>query len=254
MHIQLLRHATFVVTIKGLKILVDPMLSPAGAMDPVQNATNQRRIPLVGMPVTDDELRRLLDQLNAVLVTHVHRDHWDARARDLLSKQLPVFCQVEDEATFRQAGFSAVHPIKMETEWQGLRFLRTGGQHGTGEVGKKMGTVSGFVLRAEGEPTLYIAGDTIWCPEVREALHTYQPDVVVLYAGEASFLTGGRITMNAEDVLQVCKERPTAKVIAIHMETINHCLLTRTVLKSRLEQAGVIQQVQIPDDGEIISF
>ena len=158
MHIQLLRHATFVVTIKGLKILVDPMLSPAGAMDPVQNATNQRRIPLVGLPVTDDELRRLLDQLNAVLVTHVHRDHWDARARDLLPKHLPVFCQVEDEATFRQAGFSAVHPIKMETEWQGLRFLRTGGQHGTGEIGKKMGTVSGFVLKAEGNPLSTLPG------------------------------------------------------------------------------------------------
>jgi hypothetical protein len=60
--------------------------------------------------------------------------------------------------------------------------------------------------------------------------------------------------MNAEDVLQVCKERPAAKVIAIHMEAINHCLLTRTALKSRLEQAGIIPQVQTPNDGEIISF
>ena len=75
MQIQLLRHATFVVTIKGLKILVDPMFSPAGAMDPVQNAGNQKRIPLADLPLTGDELRRLLDQLNAVLVTHVHRDH-----------------------------------------------------------------------------------------------------------------------------------------------------------------------------------
>ena len=60
--------------------------------------------------------------------------------------------------------------------------------------------------------------------------------------------------MNAEDVLRVCKERPTAKVIAIHMEAINHCLLTRTALKSRLEQIGVIPQVQIPNDGEVLSF
>ena len=254
MQIQLLRHATFVVTIKGLKILVDPMLSPAGAMDPVQNAGNQKRIPLADLPLTGDELRRLLDQLNAVLVTHVHRDHWDAKAREVIPKHLPVFCQTEDEATFRQAGFSLVHPIKMETEWQGLRFFRTDGQHGTGEIGKKMGTVSGFVLKADREPTLYIAGDTIWCPEVREALHTRQPDVVVVYAGQATFLTGGPITMSADDVIKVCRERPAAKVVAIHMEAINHCLLTRTELKRRLEGEGLLHQGQIPNDGEVMTF
>jgi hypothetical protein len=47
MQIQLIRHATLVVTLGDLKLLVDPMLSAAGAMDPVANAANQRRIPLM---------------------------------------------------------------------------------------------------------------------------------------------------------------------------------------------------------------
>jgi hypothetical protein len=48
--------------------------------------------------------------------------------------------------------------------------VRTGGRHGTGEIGEKMGPVSGYVLRGPGEPVVYIAGDTVWCPEVAAAL------------------------------------------------------------------------------------
>ena len=33
-----------------------------------------------------------------------------------------------------------------------------------------MGKVSGFVLKYIGQPTLYIAGDTIWCDEVENAI------------------------------------------------------------------------------------
>jgi L-ascorbate metabolism protein UlaG (beta-lactamase superfamily) len=54
MNIHFLRHATLILNIDGLKILVDPMLSPVGAMDPVANAANQRRIPLVDLPVTPE--------------------------------------------------------------------------------------------------------------------------------------------------------------------------------------------------------
>ena len=254
MHFQLLRHATAVIAMKGLNLILDPMLSPKESMGPIANAANQSRIPMVDLPLTETELRGLIARLNGVLVTHVHRDHWDARAADLIPKQLPVICQAEDEAAMRQAGFLQVHPVKTRIDWQGIQIFRTGGQHGTGEIGRKMGVVSGYVLKPEGEPSLYIAGDTIGCPEVREALQTYKPGIVVLYSGAASFLTGGPITMNADHVIAVCREIPSAKVIVIHMETMTHCLLTRAELRKRLEQEGLSRQVQIPRDGEVISL
>jgi hypothetical protein len=34
-----------------------------------------------------------------------------------------------------------------------------------------MGEVSGFVLQAENEPTLYIVGDSIWVEEVENAIN-----------------------------------------------------------------------------------
>lgn len=57
MEIQLLRHATLLVTFGGKRLLIDPMLSPAGALDPMGNAADTRRIPLVELPLSEAELR-----------------------------------------------------------------------------------------------------------------------------------------------------------------------------------------------------
>jgi len=217
MQIHFIRHATSIVRMGAVTILVDPMLSRAGAMDPVQNAANERRIPLVELPLDDEALQRALGQVDLVLVTHTHRDHWDARAIELLPKGLPVLCQPEDSARIGDVGFSSVAPIEAELERRGVRFARTGGRHGTGEIGQRMGPVSGFVLRLGGEPSLYIAGDTIWCPEVADALERHRPDVTIVNAGAAQFLTGDPITMTAADVGQVCRTLPSTRVIAVHM-------------------------------------
>jgi L-ascorbate metabolism protein UlaG (beta-lactamase superfamily) len=254
MNIRLLRHATLIVNIKNTTILVDPMLSHAEAMDPVANAANQRRIPLVDLPLSDAELQGILDRIDVVLVTHHHRDHWDARAVELLPKDIPILCHPDSESAILQAGFSSVMPISGTHELDGIHLYRIGGHHGMAEIEQKMGTVSGFVLKADGEPTLYIAGDTIWCSEVQEALRTYRPDAVVVNAGAAQFLTGGPITMTDDNVCRVSRELPSAKVIAVHMEAVNHCLLTRTALAARVAREGLSARVQIPADGESITL
>jgi hypothetical protein len=58
--------------------------------------------------------------------------------------------------------------------------------------------------------------------------------------------------MTAGDVIRVCRAAPQAHVVAVHMEAINHCLLTRAELAKQAESAGV--RVVIPDDGEEVSL
>jgi L-ascorbate metabolism protein UlaG (beta-lactamase superfamily) len=101
---------------------------------------------------------------------------------------------------------------------------------------------------------LYLAGDTIWCPEVEEALATHRPNVVVLNTGAAQFLTGDPITMTADDVIAVCQAAPDVRIIAVHLETINHCRLTRAALRAALEEADLAGHVNIPADGERITL
>ncbi|HEX2739545.1 MAG TPA: MBL fold metallo-hydrolase [Rubrobacter sp.] len=248
--ITFLRHATFVFEAGGLRVMVDPMLAPAGAAEPVANTPNQRRNPLVDLPFDEEETLALLEEIDAVLVTHTHNDHWDGRARDLIPKQTQILCQPEDENKIRAAGFQQVTPVEDDLEWRGLRISRTGGRHGTGEIGRHMAPVSGFVVGNEDSPGLCIAGDTIWCPEVEEALGVHGPDVIVVNAGAARFVEGDPITMTAEDVVRVCRALPDALVVAVHMEAINHCLLTRAGLEAALREESLVSRIKVPADGE----
>ena len=254
MQFRFLRHATSVLWVNGVRILIDPMLSRAGTMDPVQDAADGRRIPLVEMPLDDEELRKLIARLDGVLVTHLHRDHFDPRAAEILPKSLPVFCQPPDADRLARLGFQAVVPIETDHEWRGIRMARTGGRHGTGEVGQRMGTVSGYVLRVPGEPSLYLAGDTIWCGEVEASIVGLWPDVIVVNSGAAQFNSGGPITMTAADVVRVCRTAPHATVVAVHMGALNHCPLGRVDLGLALDEADVLSQVWIPANGESLTF
>lgn len=250
MEVRLIRHATMLVSTGADILLVDPLLCPAEAMPPIDNSANDRRNPLVGLPLSEAELKKV----DAVLLTHTHRDHFDTAAAEGLAKDLPLFCQPADEEKLRGLGFTQVTPVADSVSWRGLEISRTGGRHGTGAVGEKMGPVSGYVLKREGEPSLYIAGDTIWCPEVEEALARYRPDAVVVFAGAAQFLSGDPITMSTEDVARVCQAAPWAMVIAVHMESFNHCLLTRAELRESLALRGMAGRVVIPADGEAVAI
>ena len=251
MEITLVRHATLLVRFHGKRLLVDPMLSDVGAMPPVANAPNPKPFPLIPLP---QPASRVLAGVDAVVVTHTHRDHFDDAAASLVPKHLPLFCQPEDEAKLRTSGFTDVRPVADVVECQGIEICRTAGQHGTGEIGRRMAPVSGFVLRAADERTLYIAGDTIWCPEVREALRVHAPAVTVANAGAAQFHDGDPITMTADDVIDVARGAPGTSVVAVHMETVNHCGLTRSALASRVAGAGLASRVWIPRDGETAQY
>jgi len=230
-----------IVEFAGKRLLVDPMLSDAGAMPPIENSPNPKPNPLVPLPIPAAEVVRGID---AVLVTHTHRGHWDAAATELVPKDRIIFGQAADETKFHDWGFTRFQTIYTSFKWDGIEITRTGGQHGTGEIGKQMAPVSGFVLKAAKEPALYVAGDTIWCTEVRDVLKKNDPEVIVVNAGAAQFLQGDPITMTADDVLRVADAAAQADVIAVHMEAINHCLLTREQLRAK-----TLDRVRIPADG-----
>lgn len=252
MQIHFFRHATFLLEIGRVKLLIDPMLSARDAMDPVGNAMNTYRIPMVDLPFDELTLKKMITSLDGVIITHTHRDHWDTRAQELIHKNMPLVIQPCDEESIRQQGFNNINPVNNSFDFKGVRIYRTGGQHGTGEIGLKMGHVSGFVLEHHGK-RIYIAGDTIWCEEVVHALATYKPHFVVVNAGAAQFLTGGPITMSGEDVVHVCEATPGSTVVAIHMDTVNHCLLKRSDLKKILVDQKITTCL-VPDDGEMITL
>jgi L-ascorbate metabolism protein UlaG (beta-lactamase superfamily) len=146
----LVRHATLLIEVAGLRLLVDPMLGPAGSQPPMPDTANQQTNPLVDLPMPAEGLVR---GISATLITHLHPDHLDQAALGVLPRDRPVLCQPRDRAPIASQGFSAT-VVEGTMEAGPLRMTRTGGQHGTGAIGREMGDVSGFVIAADGEPTL----------------------------------------------------------------------------------------------------
>jgi L-ascorbate metabolism protein UlaG (beta-lactamase superfamily) len=233
--LRLIRNATVLLRTGERTFLVDPMLDPAGARPPVENTPNPRRNPLVELPEPAEVVVRVID---AIVVTHLHQDHFDATAIELLPKDMPLFCAPDDTERLRGHGFRELRPVDDAVEWEGVRIARTAGIHG------ELGPTPGFVI-----DSLYVAGDTIWCDEVRAALDEHRPDVVVVNAGGARYVGGDPLVMTADDVVAVARHAPEARVVAVHMEAVNHCLLTRADLHQRLRDEGLTKQVTVPEDG-----
>jgi len=235
MRITLVRNATVVLELDGRRILVDPMLDPAGARPAITGTANPVRNPTVELPFPPEEVVHGLD---AVLVTHRHKDHFDDTAERLLPRDVPVFCQPEDATALRELGLDA-RAVEETLDWDGLTWHRVPARHGHGAVAEALAPVSGFVL---GE--LYLAGDTVWYEAVEETIERFSPRVAVVHAGGASFLEGGLIVMGIDDVREVASRVPV--VVCVHMEALNHCFLSRTDL------AAAVPGVRIPRDGETV--
>jgi L-ascorbate metabolism protein UlaG (beta-lactamase superfamily) len=235
--ITLIRSATVLLDLAGKRILVDPMLDDVGARPPVEQTRNPVPNPTAPLPIPAEEVVRGVD---AVLVTHRHRDHLDRKAEELLPRDVPVFCQPEDEGALRELGLDA-RAIDDTLTWNGLAITRTPARHGSGHIAELLAPVSGFVL-----DDLYLAGDTVWYEGVEETIARHRPRVAVVNAGGAEFLEGGLIVMGIDDVREVVTRVPT--VVAVHLEALNHCFLTRAELRAALPT------LLVPEDGETLEL
>ncbi|WP_322907057.1 MBL fold metallo-hydrolase [Paenibacillus sp. SGZ-1009] len=248
MNIQFIRNATLVVHYAGVRFLIDPFLAEQGTYPPFTDSVRQDQYnPLVGLPVDVQQLAAV----DAVIVTHLHLDHYDARAAEVLSHDVPMFVQNEaDAAKVRQDGFKQVTVLDEHTIFQGICLSKTAGEHGRGAILQRTGQVCGVVFQHEQEATLYVAGDTVWYDGVQQALDTYKPQVIVVNGGDNQFVQGGSLVMGKQDIYEVFRAAPQATIISVHMEAVNHWALSREELRAFVTEKGMHGHVLVPEDGE----
>jgi len=237
------------ITYAGELFLTDPYLAARHSRPSYAGKSSN---PLVELPCTPQEV---IAGAGVVVLSHLHSDHFDPAARELLPKELPLVCQPGDENSLISSGFRNTLPVADTLQWKGSVLTRTGGRHGSGSVLDEMGTVSGFVWMAEGEPTLYWTGDTVWCEEVAAVIARHQPDIILTHSCGAVWGEGVRIVMDAEQTLEVCHAAPRSMVVAVHMEALDHATISREQLRAAADAAGILpQRLLIPQDGETLLF
>lgn len=258
--LQQIRNATVKITYGDTTFLVDPMLAKKGTYPGFENTyLSNLRNPMVDLTESPAEVILGVD---AVILTHTHLDHWDDAAQKALPKDIPLFTQHEEDAELvRSQGFKNVRVLTKESEFGGVTITKAGGQHGTDEmyamppVAKVLGEAMGVVFQAPGYKTIYLAGDTIWREDVEKTIQKYHPEVIVLNTGKAK-VNGfdSAIIMGEDDVLRASRAAKNAKIVAVHMDAINHTSLTRDALRTYVEKQGIESRVDIPEDGASLEF
>ncbi|GMG73309.1 MBL fold metallo-hydrolase [Priestia megaterium] len=249
MQINQIRNATIIVEYANKKFLIDPMLAEKGTYPPFPNSARQdQKNPVVSLPTS---VENIIEDIDAVIVTHLHLDHFDEAAQRILPKDIKMFVQNEEDATeVRNAGFQNVEVLQEDTVFEDIQLIKTKGEHGRGEILKLAGLVCGVVFKHQSEKTLYVAGDTVWYDEVQKVIDTHKPEIIVVNGGDNQFFEGGSLVMGKEDIYKVYKAAPNAQIIVVHMEAVNHWNLSREELKSFINEKGMASTVSVPDDGE----
>lgn len=259
MKITQIRNATIIVEYNNTKFLIDPWLMPKDYMPGFDAGINSHiRQPRVDLPF---EIEKIVN-VDAVIITHIHPDHWDEIAEKTLNKKIKIFVQSSiDKEYIKSKGFENVEIIsEAGTNYNEIILYKTKTQHGKREIIKPLCEsigmpydAMGIVFKSKNEKTLYIAGDTIWCKEVSNAINKYSPDIIIVNACAATVVNGEHIIMNIEDVKKVLDTAPDSTVIASHMDTVSHLSVTRNDLKD-FKIKNNIDKLLIPNDGETLNF
>jgi len=260
MKITQIRNATILIetTIEGKQqgILVDPMFAPMGAIPSLKYATtSRRRNPLVELPSNMDELKT---RVTCCLITHCQKGHFDHLDRTatkwLRENNIPIYCSTQDSAFLRKKGLE-VHELDpaIENHFMNGSIELIPCLHGKGVIGKMMAHGYGYHIQLPDEPSLYITGDTILTDEVKAFVTRTQPDTIVLPAGGANFDLGGEIIMGLSEAIEM-GELATGQLVANHLESLDHCPVTRESIQSEIRVRDWEHRFFVPEDGESINF
>ena len=262
MKFQQIRSATSIITFGRNRFLIDPWFAPKDSYDPIPVAkTKGRRFPFVDLPLP---VESIVSGIDAVIVTHLHFDHFDQSSVEALPKALPLICQDEtDAAVLRGYGFTDVRVLTGSgLSFQGVTLYRTECLHGQPgrleELYAPLGLrpeCMGVVFTGGGEDKVfYLAADTIWFDGVQQAIERWKPEVIALNAAEASAENYGRIIMGVQDIDKVLEAAPQATLIATHMDTVGHAELSRAELRRYIAERHLEGRLLVPEDGETLEL
>jgi L-ascorbate metabolism protein UlaG (beta-lactamase superfamily) len=214
------------------------------------------------------EPARTIDQLprlDAVLLSHMHGDHWDRVAKRGLSRELPIYTTEAAARALRRQGFGAAQAMRtwdsttLERAGHTLTITSTPGRHAVGAARRLLPPVMGSVLdysAPSGQVSrLYISGDTLFVDDLRQIPDRFPLiNTAVLHLGGTTLPGGLLVTMDARQGADLLELLSPEKAIPVHNDDYG-------VFKSPLERflrevsaRGLAKLVQVAPPGEPIEL
>jgi L-ascorbate metabolism protein UlaG (beta-lactamase superfamily) len=245
------------ITYGGLRLLTDPTFDPPG--DYPRPGTPVVLHKLKGPAIPEEEL----EPVDAVLISHDHHaDNLDPGGRAFLPRAGRVLTtgagaeRLDVEATGLEPGESTT---LTGSGGAPVEVTAVRADHGPPEVAPKNGPVIGFILRAEGLPTVYVSGDNASVDVVREIAAVHGPiDSSVLFCGAAEVpeIWGPNtyLTLTPETAVEAARLLGEGPVIPVHQEGWAHFSFGPKELRRAFEDAGLDGRLRDPAPGERVDL
>lgn len=217
----------------GRSLLTDPTFDPA----PAEYAGRVPLRKLVGPAVP----AAALEPLDVVLLSHdEHADNLDTAGRALLAR-VPLVLSTPGAAR-RLDGVTGLEP------WRSVDLPGPGrasvtavpARHGAPGAEAVTGDVTGFVLEAEGAPTVYVSGDNASVELVGQVAERFCVDVAVLFVGGARVGVPALepLTLDAPLALAAARLLPDARLVPAHHTDWAHFAEPLDAVVAALEADG----------------
>ena len=243
-------HATVLIQIHDKVILTDPVLTST-------NGLLAKRLTAPGLD--SDEITRL----NAILISHIHFDHFAYSSLDLLPKTASLYVPSGGIPYTPEFGFSDLHAARawQTIEEDGLRITPVpvqhfGGRYGFDAAWSSEPSWTGYVIEYRGTIILF-AGDTGYHPEYfKEIGRRFRIDVAFIPIAPIEpreFMS--RVHTDPSEALRIFDDLGAKLMIPIHHETFSLGLEldashARSIMQRLITERGLADRVRILNIGE----
>nr|WP_107382698.1 MBL fold metallo-hydrolase [Streptomyces agglomeratus] len=230
----------------GLRFLTDPTFDGPGDY-PSPGATLTKTAPGTVTPAD-------LGPIDVVLLSHdEHADNLDNSGRALLA-DVPL------TLTTPGGGKRLGEKATGLADWEHIELNRPDGCtitvtgvpaiHGPGqreEIEPITGQVVGFVLTADGLPTVYVSGDNASLDAVKEIAERFAPvDTAILFAGAPRFpvlFDGAPLVLDSAQAAQATQILGVRRVVPVHHDSWAHFTEGRDELHAAFTAAGLADRL-----------
>ncbi|WP_341976042.1 MBL fold metallo-hydrolase [Microbacterium sp. LWO13-1.2] len=248
---------TGILELAGLRIIIDPTFDEPRTFTGPGTEGTRGITKTEGPAIPVDEIGRI----DIALVSHdQHIDNLDESGRVLLQGIENVFTTDVGSGRLGGGAVGLDHYKSAAIELpEGGELTITGvpAHHGPDGVRQNAGPVTGFVLQAEGVPTVYVSGDNSDLEVVAEIARRFPAiDVAVLFAGGAKFeeLGGAYLTLSNEAAVEAAKLMPAAIVVPVHADGWAHFSQTAQGLVELFAAEGMPQRIVAPSPGHTVTL
>ena len=211
-----------------------------------------------------------LPPLEAVVLSHMHGDHWDRRATTELDHELPVLTTPHAAKRLGHRGFASAMGL---STWQSHNVVKGDtvvtvtalpGRHAPTPIHRMLPPVMGTMLEFSsngGTRRLYISGDTLMVDELREIPVRFEAiDAGVLHLGGTRLPFGRHlpfgltVTMDGRQGADAVETLRLPKMIPVHFNDYGVFASPLSDFVDEMKRRGIADRVIELDRGASVSI